>query len=112
MADPEIASLKAKELVDVLVNFTANIDIQILPGNKIIEVRNAGINKGDASQHWLTKGGYDFIMALGDDLTDEDLFKSMPESAYSLKVGSDKSLARFIIKDSNDALDLLEEMLA
>jgi trehalose 6-phosphate synthase/phosphatase len=112
MADPEIASLKAKELVDVLVNFTANIDVQILPGNKIIEVRNAGINKGDASQHWLTKGGYDFIMAMGDDLTDEDLFKSMPESAYSLKVGSDKSLARFIIKDSNDALDLLEEMLA
>jgi trehalose 6-phosphate synthase/phosphatase len=111
MADPEIASRKAKELVDVLVNFTANIDVQILPGNKIIEVRNAGINKGDASQHWLTKGRYDFIMAMGDDLTDEDLFKSMPESAYSLKVGSDKSLARFIIKDSNDALDLLEEML-
>jgi len=112
MADPEIASLKAKELVDVLVNFTANIDVQILPGNKVIEVRNAGINKGDASMHWLNKGGYDFVMAMGDDLTDEDLFRSMPESAYSLKVGSDKSLARFIIKDSNDALDLLEEMIA
>ena len=52
-ADPEIASLKAKELVDDLVNFTANIDVQILPGNKIIEVRNAGINKGDAIRHWL-----------------------------------------------------------
>jgi len=112
MADPEIASLKAKELVDVLVNFTANIDVQILPGNKVIEVRNAGINKGDASMHWLNKGGYDFVMAMGDDLTDEDLFRSMPESAYSLKVGTDKSLARFIIKDSNDALDLLEEMIA
>ncbi len=112
MADPEIASLKAKELVDVLVNFTANIDVQILPGNKIIEVRNAGINKGDASLHWLNEGGYDFIMAMGDDLTDEDLFRSMPESAYSLKVGADKSQAKFIIKDSNDALDLLEEMLA
>ncbi len=112
MADPEIASLKAKELVDVLVNFTANIDVQILPGNKVIEVRNAGINKGDASMHWLNKDEYDFIMAMGDDLTDEDLFRSMPESAYSLKVGTDKSLAKFIIKDSNDALDLLEEMVA
>jgi len=112
MADPEIASLKAKELVDVLVNFTANIDVQILPGNKIIEVRNAGINKGDASLHWLNKSEYDFIMAMGDDLTDEDLFRSMPESAYSLKVGSDKSQAKFIIKNCNDALDLLEEMLA
>ena len=112
MADPEIASLKAKELVDDLVNFTANIDVQILPGNKIIEVRNAGINKGDASLHWINKGEYDFIMAIGDDLTDEDLFRAMPESAYSLKVGSDKSQAKFIIKSNNDALDLLEEMIA
>jgi trehalose 6-phosphate synthase/phosphatase len=112
MADPEIASLKAKELVDVLVNFTANIDVQILPGNKIIEVRNAGINKGDASLHWINKGQYDFIIAMGDDLTDEDLFRSMPESAYSLKVGSDKSQAKFIIRNIDDVLDLLEEMIA
>jgi trehalose 6-phosphate synthase/phosphatase len=112
MADPEIASLKAKELVDDLVNFTANIDVQILPGNKIIEVRNAGINKGDASLHWINKGEYDFIMAIGDDLTDEDLFRAMPESAYSIKVGSDKSQAKFIIKSNNDVLDLLEEMFA
>jgi len=111
MADPEIASIKAKELVDVLVNFTANIDVQILPGNKVIEVRNAGINKGDASHHWMAKGKYDFIMALGDDLTDEDLFRSMPESAYSIKVGPDKSRARFIIMNHNDVIDLLEDML-
>lgn len=111
MADPEIASFKAKELVDVLVNFTANIDVQILPGNKVIEVRNASINKGEASLHWLTKENYDFIMAIGDDVTDEDLFRSMPKSAYSIKIGSDKSAARFAIKDHNDALNLLEDML-
>ncbi len=111
MADPEIASIKAKELVDVLVNFTANIDVKILPGNKVIEVRNAGINKGDASHHWTDKVRYDFIMALGDDLTDEDLFRSMPESAYSIKVGPDKSRARLIVLDNSNIIDLLEDML-
>ncbi len=110
MADPEIASLKAKELVDDLVNFTANIDVQVLPGNKVVEVRNAGINKGDAIRPWLTKEKYDFILALGDDVTDEDMFRSLPESAYSLKVGLNQSLARFNIQDHTDALDLLEAM--
>ncbi len=111
MADPEIASLKAKELVDDLVNFTANIDVQVLPGNKVVEVRNAGINKGDAIRQWLTREKYDFILALGDDVTDEDMFRSLPESAYSIKVGLNKSLARFNLQDHNDALDLIEAML-
>ncbi len=107
-ADPEIASRKAKELMDNLVNFTANIDVQILPGNKVIEVRNAGINKGDAIRSFIGKEKYDFILALGDDLTDEDMFRSLPKSAYSLKVGLNQSLARFNIQDHTSALDLLE----
>ena len=109
-ADPEIASLKAKELMDDLVNFTANIDVQVLPGNKVIEVRNAGISKGDAIQSFLGKEKYDFILALGDDLTDEDMFRSLPKSAYSIKVGLNQSLARFNIKDHISALDLLEAL--
>jgi trehalose 6-phosphate synthase/phosphatase len=109
-ADQEIASRKAKELMDDLVNFTANIDIQILPGNKVIEVRNAGINKGDAIRSFLGKENYDFILALGDDLTDEDMFRVLPKSAYSLKVGLSQSLARFNIRDHTSAIDLLEAL--
>jgi trehalose 6-phosphate synthase/phosphatase len=109
-ADPEIGSLKAKELMDDLVNFTANIDVQVLPGNKVIEVRNAGINKGDAVRSFVGKEKYDFILVLGDDLTDEDMFRSLPKSAYSIKVGLDQSLARFNIQDHTNALDLLEAM--
>jgi len=110
-ADPEIASLKAKELMDELVNFTANIDVQVLPGNKVIEVRNAGVNKGDAVRSFVGEGEYDFILALGDDLTDEDMFRSMPTSAYSIRVGLNRSLARFNIQDHTNALDLLEELV-
>jgi trehalose 6-phosphate synthase/phosphatase len=110
-ADPKIASLKAKELMDYLANITANTDVQVLPGNKIIEVRNAGINKGDAVRSWLEKEKYDFILALGDDLTDEDLFRALPKSAYSLKVGLNQSLARFNVQDHKNVLDLLEAMI-
>ena len=57
-----------------------------ISGNKVLEVRNAGIDKGVAAMHWLSQiRKYPcFILAAGDDLTDEDLFKVMPPGAYSI----------------------------
>jgi hypothetical protein len=52
-ADPEQASLRAKELLDDLTGYTRNIDVQVFEGNKVIELRNSGINKGTAALEWL-----------------------------------------------------------
>jgi len=109
-ADPEVASVKAREIVDDLVNFTANIDVQVLRGNKIVEVKSAGINKGMALLSWTSAGGFDFILAVGDDSTDEDMFRVLPETAYSLKVGNSESFARFRLEDQSDVLELMEKL--
>jgi len=110
MADPEMASLVAKELLDDLVNFTANIDVQVLKGNKVIEVRNSGMTKGDAGSYWISENEYDFILGMGDDCTDEDLFKVLPETAYSVKVGSAQSQAKYSLLETKEVLNLLAEM--
>lgn len=107
-ADPELASIRAKELVDDLVNFTANIDVQILQGSKVVEVRCAGLNKGVAGMHFISKDNFDFILAIGDDWTDEDLFKVLPETAYSLRVGLTQSYARFNLHSHRAVLELLQ----
>ena len=52
-ADPEQASLRARELLDDLAGYTRNIDVQVLEGNKVVEVRNTGVNKGTAALEWL-----------------------------------------------------------
>ncbi len=109
-AHPEQAQLLAGELTDHLVTFTANIDIQVLRGKKVIEVRNAGINKGVAARHWMSKMDYEFILGIGDDWTDEDLFKVLPESAYSIKVGIANSHARFNLRGIDDVQDLLKSL--
>ncbi|MDD2890647.1 MAG: bifunctional alpha,alpha-trehalose-phosphate synthase (UDP-forming)/trehalose-phosphatase [bacterium] len=109
-ADPELASIRAKELTDYLVNFTANIDIQILQGSKVIEIRNAGVNKGTAGLYWLSKSDFDSIIAIGDDWTDEDLFKVLPETAYSIKVGMTQSYARFNLSNYSEVLELIKEI--
>jgi trehalose 6-phosphate synthase/phosphatase len=111
-ADAEVAPVRARELVDDLVNYAANIDVQVLSGDKIVEVRSAGVNKGNALLCWTSKGGFDFIIAVGDDSTDEDMFKVLPETAYSLRVGGSESWARFRLNDQREVLMLIDKLVA
>lgn len=111
VADPEQARSVAAELTDHLVHFTANIDIQVLQGSKVVEIRNAGVNKGNAAQRWLSAGEFDFIMAIGDDWTDEDLFAALPESAVTVRVGVTNTRAQFNLADHAEVFDLLQSLL-
>jgi trehalose 6-phosphate synthase/phosphatase len=109
-ADLEFGSVLTKELVDHLQVFAASMNIQVILGNKNVEIRNTGINKGAAAGFWIAKKSYDFIAALGDDTTDEDLFRILPDFAYSIKIGSGKSTAKFNLLYPSDALQLLNEL--
>lgn len=110
-ADPELGSLRAKELMDDLISLTANIGLQILPGNKVVEIRTAGVNKGASASYLLARDKYDFILAIGDDWTDEDLFKILPQEAYSLKVGIGSSYAGYNLRNYKEVIKLLQEMV-
>ena len=109
-ADPERGALAARELTDDLLAFTANIDVQVLQGNKAVEVRSMGV-KGIARQRWLSKGSFDFILAIGDDWTDEDSFAVLPEGAYSIRVGITPTQARFHLRGPDEVLLLLHTLL-
>ena len=109
-ADPELGALRATELRDYLINFTANQDLQVLQGKKVVEIRAAGINKGVTASLWLDDKEFDFVMAAGDDWTDEDLFKVLPEKAYSIKVGRTSSQAKFNVGDYQEIRRLLFDM--
>lgn len=109
-ADPELSDLRVRELVDNLQDMSAHRDLQIVEGNKVVEIKNSGISKGIAAQYLIPRTGADFILAVGDDRSDEDLFKILPEGAYSIKVGLTKSYARFNANDYGDVRKLLEQM--
>jgi trehalose 6-phosphate synthase/phosphatase len=110
MSDPDMASSLAKELVDGLVSFTANIDLQVVRGNKVVEVRNAGVDKGNAGLYLLQKCDFDFVLAIGDDWTDEGLFKVLPEKAHSVRVGLGRSYARHSLHRHEEVIQLLQEL--
>ena len=109
-ADPELASVRSKELADELGYFTENTELQVLQEGKSIEVRNVGIDKGIAAKLLLSEKTFDFILAVGDDLADEELFKVLPEKSYSIKVGLAKSYAKFNLKNHREVVQLLTDL--
>ena len=109
-ADPELSSVRVAELKDTLYFLTANLKLDVAEGNKIVEVKNAGINKGHAAMKWISKKKWDFILAVGDDVTDEDLFRELPDFAYSIKVGLAPSRAKFRFKSQRDVRSLLKSL--
>lgn len=109
-ADPDQASQRAKELLDDLAGFTRNIDVQVFEGNKVIEVRNTGVNKGTAAMEWLTGNAPDFILGIGDDWTDEDLFRALPPWAFSVRVGLANTAARYYLTNHTAVRRMLREL--
>src|SRR5690606_33559217 len=88
----------------------ADRGLQMLQGDKVIEIKSIAVNKGKAAQRWLEREQYDFVLALGDDHTDEDTFKAMPEEAITIKVGSNISAATYFLKSYVDVRNLLHEL--
>jgi trehalose 6-phosphate synthase/phosphatase len=109
-ADPELGAQRAKELVDELTQYTANLDIHVLEGKKVVEVRSAGADKGSAAADLILRLQPGFILAVGDDHTDEDVFRVLPPSATSIHVGSPFSNARFCLGAHDEVLGLLKQL--
>lgn len=108
-ADPELGEIRANELSNVLKGLISNHGLNVLEGNKVLEIKSSGVNKGKTANKLLLKKDYDFIFAIGDDWTDEYLFKELPESAVTVKVGMKKTTAIYYVKDTDKVRNLLSE---
>jgi len=108
-ADPELGEMRANELSTVIKELASNKDLGVLDGNKVLEIKSGAVNKGKAVAKEIFNKEYSFIFSIGDDWTDEFMFKELPESAYTVKVGLQKTAARFYVEDTDQVRDLLEE---
>ncbi len=109
-AEPELAAVRKSELRDAVLSLTGNLNLSILEGRKALEIKNSIINKGRGASRWLSRSEWDFIFAVGDDWSDEELFSMLPEWAYSIKVGLDISSARYFLESEHEVRQLIEDM--
>ncbi len=110
-ADPELAYLREQELRGTLMNLTENLDVGVFEGNKILEIRGVGVSKGGAAEFWTIERDWDFLLAAGDDYTDEEMFSALPDGTYSIRVGLSISKARFNVETPNEMRSLLKELV-
>jgi trehalose 6-phosphate synthase/phosphatase len=109
-ANYEQVKFPVQELYATLNNYACTKNLQVFMGNKIVEIKNSGIDKGSAIKKLLERHCYDFVLGIGDDYTDEDMFKVLGEKPYSfsIKVGNDDSIARFNLYTPQMVISLLE----
>jgi trehalose 6-phosphate synthase/phosphatase len=102
--------IRAKELYKELLTHTSNLPLDVLNGHKVIEVRDRLINKGAAVMDILKTKSYDYILCLGDDQTDEDMFKILltVTGACTIKVGDKPSFANYNVYSPYQVQSLLQ----
>ncbi|CAN5258133.1 bifunctional alpha,alpha-trehalose-phosphate synthase (UDP-forming)/trehalose-phosphatase [soil metagenome] len=108
-ADPDLGEIRANELSNVLKELISNHGLSVLQGNKVLEIKSSGVNKGKAATKLLIRKKYDFIFAIGDDWTDEFLFKELPDSAITVKVGLKKTAATYFVHETTGVRRLLKK---
>ncbi|XP_075483019.1 putative alpha,alpha-trehalose-phosphate synthase [UDP-forming] 9 [Primulina tabacum] len=122
-ADTDFGSCQAKELLEHLENVLANEPAVVRRGQHIVEVKPQGVTKGLVAEKVLSmmvKNGNapDFVMCIGDDRSDEDMFESIlavvsgsslpstPE-IFVCTVRQKPSKAKYYLDDTADVVRLL-----
>jgi trehalose 6-phosphate synthase/phosphatase len=109
--DSEYAFTIVRELLETLKErITPEMNIHILDGKKVIEIKQNGCDKGSSSKKMAAMKDFDFILSIGDDVTDEDMFMALPPEAYTFKVGDGITQAKLNLQSPREVISLLEKL--
>jgi len=101
---------RSRELLNTLSQLIQNTTLQVIDGNKVVEVRIAGFDKGATSLKIVGEMDPDFALCMGDDTTDEDMFKALEGEAYTIKVNNGASAAQYTILSQSQVLPILNRL--
>jgi len=108
--DGWLASLREQQLLIALIAPCTRLNLQIMRGNKVVEIKSPYHNKGSEVKRILKKDTFDFILAMGDDTTDEDTFRELPNDAYTIKIGAISEIARYNLRNQTSTIPFLKRL--
>jgi len=108
--DGWLASIREQQLLVALIAPCTRQNLQIMRGNKVIEIKSPYHNKGSEVRRILKNQNFDFILAMGDDTTDEDTFRELPGEAYTIKIGAISEIARYNLRSQTGTLPFLKRL--
>ncbi len=111
-AEPRSGYVHSRELISILERIIHSYNLKILDGNKVVEILTNEIGKGKAVNKLIEQNNYDFILSIGDDATDEEMFESflLNSNAFTIKVGNGVTYAKKKLPGINDVVLLLKHL--
>jgi len=117
-ADPEFGEYNKNELMLHLQNLPG-LPIDIVIGKKCVEVRPQGIHKGRIVRRILSRENPNasFVVCIGDDKTDEDMFDEMTkqeehyQKGFSITVQKKPSLAEYYVESQTQVIQMLNSLV-
>ncbi len=108
------ADFQAKKLDDELQVGLANEAVAVVMGSKIVEAKSVECNKGNFLRWLLQMPSVDqaFNICLGDDRTDEDMFRALGFAGCSIKVGEGQTSAHYRLANQAQVIPFFEELYA
>jgi trehalose 6-phosphate synthase/phosphatase len=111
-APREFGARQAHELRMLLGDLLSNQPLEVLEGKKVIEVRLRGVGKGVVAQRVEAEVETGtVIVAIGDDRTDEELFRALSSSSLTVAVGRPWTSAKYRVDDHRAVRRILRFLL-
>lgn len=108
---PDLGFIRSRELRNSLLQLITNTPLQVIDGNKVLEVRLIGIDKGATAQKILQHFKPEFTLCIGDDATDEDMFRILRDQAYTIRIGGGNTAAKYTLMLQSQVLPLLRRFV-
>lgn len=103
---------RSRELINNLTTMLQNTMLQVIDGNKVVEVRMSGFDKGVMALRIVNEMNPDFTLCIGDDTTDEDMFKALGQNTntHTVKVSTGPTAAQYTVASQENVIPLLEKL--
>jgi len=111
--DSEFGQRQALELHAHLTERLSNLPVQVLPGDRVIEIRPHGTNKGTVVGAVRAAAPPDtLVVAIGDDHTDDDMFRAIGDDGIAIQVGGRGNCAAIYVTDVVAVRAFLQSLLS
>lgn len=111
-ANTQSGYLHSRELISILEKTLNFHKLKLLDGNKVVEIMTRENGKGKAAEKLFEQKNYDFILSIGDDVTDEEVFEYFLHfnNAFTIKVGEGVTCAKYQFAGISDVVSLLKHI--
>ena len=111
-AESQSGFTHSRKLINTLEEIIHSYDLKILDGNEVVEIMTKEVGKGKAVKKLSEQNNYDFILSIGDDATDEEMFEHFLHitNAFTIKVGNGDTFAKYKFASINDVVLLLNHL--